>query len=597
MDVLRPRLSVASALWPEMAALGPLAEEAALLEPPSPHERAGIHRDEAGLLVDGLLARVARGRGALDVALGEGLAALAEGDRALRLGYSGIGDYARERLGIAGRTAQGMARLARELRSRPALRAAVRSGEVSSRKAQAVLPVARGEAEAGWVARARVETVRALEAAVREAGAAEEPEEDWERIAIGLSPSGRERLDEAMGLAGKLLGATAPRWQRLEAICQEYLGAHPGPEPGDGEERAASGWDEGRDLPEEAFLRGPVADWLTAAKAALEEERDRWAALQRVEPVAAPYGCDALGSDDGPLADEGRPGNARTEDGGPAGAGTSAALGRTDPGRLDAELRRLTSMRDRWDEVLGHLALLLRMLGLWRDLGFASFSHYCAERLGLSARAVEQRVALERRLHALPSLREAMREGRISYEKARLVASCADEGSAPAWIDRAAKTTCAALREEVEALEAGAQMCARPELSLRVPRRVGRLLDAALRAAREAAGEWLGAGECLERVAAHFVETWKGALSGKPTRHQRVLERDGGRCQVPGCSRAAVHAHHVLYRSRGGEDDPSNLVSLCAAHHLHGVHRGFLRVKGRAPDRLRWGLGESSRAL
>jgi len=41
---------------------------------------------------------------------------------------------------------------------------------VSIRKAQAILPVARGEAEAAWVARAGVETVRALEAAVRKAG-------------------------------------------------------------------------------------------------------------------------------------------------------------------------------------------------------------------------------------------------------------------------------------------------------------------------------------------------------------------------------------------------------------------------------------------
>src|SRR5207237_10776238 len=34
-----------------------------------------------------------------------------------------------------------------------------------------------------------------------------------------------------------------------------------------------------------------------------------------------------------------------------------------------------------------------------------------------------------------------------------------------------------------------------------------------------------------------------------------------------------------------------NLVSLCAAHHLHGVHLGYIRVRGRAPDRLRWELG------
>ncbi len=103
--------------------------------------------------------RGARPRGARR---GEALAALAEGDRTLRLGCSGIGDYARERLGIAGRTAQAMAHLARELRAWPILLEAVRRGELSARKAQAVLLLARGEAEEEWVARARAETVRAL---------------------------------------------------------------------------------------------------------------------------------------------------------------------------------------------------------------------------------------------------------------------------------------------------------------------------------------------------------------------------------------------------------------------------------------------------
>jgi hypothetical protein len=56
----------------------------------------------------------------------------------------------------------------------------------------------------------------------------------------------------------------------------------------------------------------------------------------------------------------------------------------------------------------------------------------------------------------------------------------------------------------------------------------------------------------------------------------------------PVAARHPVHAHHVVYRSRGGSDFKSNLVSLCAAHHLHGVHRGFVCVKGVAPAALVW---------
>ena len=117
-------------------------------------------------------------------------------------------------------------------------------------------------------------------------------------------------------------------------------------------------------------------------------------------------------------------------------------------------------MRDRWDELVGHLGMLLRMLGLWRDMKFQSFAHYCAERLGMATRTVQQRVALERRLYALPALRQAMRERRVSYEKARVVADCADDRSVEEWIRRAEATTCIALKRETET-EREAQMCAR----------------------------------------------------------------------------------------------------------------------------------------
>jgi hypothetical protein len=532
-----------------LASLDVLAAQVLSLDPPPRSERKALLRDEAGLLLDGLLVRVARGRGALDVAIGEGLAALAAGDRALRLGYSGIGDYARERLGIAGRTAQGMARLARELRDRPLLREAVRRGEVTARKAETVLPSARGEAEEGWVARARAETVRALGAAVRTGGGPADggaDEEPWDRIFFPLSAEERAEVDSAMALAGKVLGAAAPKWQRLEVICQEFLAAHP-LDPDEGEDDGPSP------------LGDPVDDWLEGAKAALEEETRQWEFLPEPAAVAAP------------------------EDG-------LAAAADSDPWRLDGELRRLAAMRERWDHLVGHAAMLVKATGLWKDMCFATFRHYCEERLGMSARAVEQRAWLARRLCFLPALREALRAGRLSYEQARLVASVADDTTAEAWIVRAERTTCIALRREIEASE-DRQMCARGELALRVPRGVHQLLWAAIRAVRASSDGWIGPGACLARIAGHFVETWAPLLRERNTLPHRVLERDRGFCQVPGCSRPAVHAHHVVYRSRGGGDEEGNLASFCAAHHLHGVHAGYVRVRGIAPDALTWELG------
>lgn len=55
-----------------------------------------------------------------------------------------------------------------------------------------------------------------------------------------------------------------------------------------------------------------------------------------------------------------------------------------------------------------------------------------------------------------------------------------------------------------------------------------------------------------------------------------VLDRDGYRCAVPGCDHDLwLELHHVVHRSRGGTNEPSNLVSLCSAHHAM-LHEGNL---------------------
>jgi hypothetical protein len=538
------------------AELEALSAAVGVLEPVPPNERRGVQREEAALLLDGLLVRVARGRGAIDLALGDGLASLAVGDRLLRLGFSGLGDYARERLGVAASTAEKLARLARNLAERPLLRQAVHSGAVSPRKAETIVALAHGDQEAAWVARARGETVRSLAAQVKGALGAEAEEEPWERVAFSGRTGEHQKLGEALELAGKVLGATAPKWRRLEALCEEYLGAHP-EEPSTG-----SAGPDGR-----LFDHAPSGRRLEEVEAWLEQESRRWAFISSFDPAPRP-----------------EPGSGPTP---PDPADSEPVL---DLARLDADLRRLRDLRARWDDLLGQLALLLRQLGLWRDLQFASLGHYCAERLGLSERAVSQRASLERRFYELPALRTALREGRVTYEKARIVAAHADERTLGAWIDRAGRLSCVALARQAEA-EEEAQTCAQGGHSFRLPARVVPLLEAALRAARAAAGRFLRPGEALVLIAEHFIATWKPLLQERNTLQKRVLARDRGWCQVPGCSRAALHVHHVRFRSHGGPDTPANLVSLCAAHHLHGVHAGWIQVVGAAPHRLRWSLG------
>lgn len=257
-----------------------------------------------------------------------------------------------------------------------------------------------------------------------------------------------------------------------------------------------------------------LEDGLEPLMELLEQETAQWALLERPNPVLAPV----------------------------AGAAVE-----TDSSLLDAELRRLASLRARWDDVFGHLAMLMQTLGLWRDAGFASFGHYCSERLRMSERTVGQRIALERRLRVLPLLRQAMREGRISYEKARLVAWQADDTTVEEIIGVAEAMTCIDLRRKIEA-EEEEQMCARGDFDFRAPRGVGALLSTAFSAARKEAGEWIPPAECLRRIAQHFIDTWETALKEPSTPQRRILARDRGFCR---CRAAAAPPRRPTTSSSG----------------------------------------------
>lgn len=66
-----------------------------------------------------------------------------------------------------------------------------------------------------------------------------------------------------------------------------------------------------------------------------------------------------------------------------------------------------------------------------------------------------------------------------------------------------------------------------------------------------------------------------------------VRERDGNRCRV--ChSGDGVEVHHVVYRSRLGSSEPSNLVCLCGGCH-RDVHAARLTLAGDAEGlRVTW---------
>ncbi|MCK6460227.1 MAG: HNH endonuclease, partial [Planctomycetes bacterium] len=497
---------------------------------------------------DAALSAVARSLGALDLALGATVAPLFDRGLLAELSYARESDYARERLGMSPAAVSSCVRLARELKTRPILRRAVTAGAVSPRKALAVLTLAVGDGEAAWTEAAMRLSVREIESAAKAAGKAS-PEERFEAEAIVLpmTPGQQERLDAALALARDDLGPEAKRWQCMEAISEEFLSSFAEHDPagrdGEGPRPPAA-----RPPPMSPHAAKVVARQLAAIDEAL-------AAIRRIEEELP--GEDALS--------------------------------------LDARAMRLVAARRRYDEALGILAR--RMLGAgWHETLRYGFEQYCEERLGMRAGAVRTRIWLERRMEELPALREALSSGRIGYTKAVIVARRATWADVGDRIARARATTCQQLgreaqeEEDREGRKRGTRHLWSPSDAAQTVRDAIAAAQAKARAERGAA---IDAGEALAVVADHFVEVWEAhhpdwIRKWRSEQRRRVLMRKGGLCSVPGCSRAAVHVHHVVFRSRGGAKKEWNEIGICAVHHLHGIHLGYLEVSGRAGERLEW---------
>jgi hypothetical protein len=121
---------------------------------------------------------------------------------------------------------------------------------------------------------------------------------------------------------------------------------------------------------------------------------------------------------------------------------------------------------------------------------------------------------------------------------------------------------------------------------------VARLWREAIAQCRELHGRSLADWQCADRFLDSFFAEWDRKDPYGAVLAHKVIARDGYRCTVPGCrSRRGLQAHHVIWRSRGGPDEMWAMSTLCAVHHHHGVHEGWVEVTGEAPHNLSWRLG------
>jgi len=123
------------------------------------------------------------------------------------------------------------------------------------------------------------------------------------------------------------------------------------------------------------------------------------------------------------------------------------------------------------------------------------------------------------------------------------------------------------------------------------PASVAKLWRQACAAVRADAGTVLSDADVVRRMLEHLLAVQVTEEVLERARRHRAIERDGWTCQMPHCrSNGPFHEHHRRFRSAGGSEDPSNLVTLCAPCHAM-LHAGHVILLGQAPDGLTFLVG------
>lgn len=297
---------------------------------------------------------------------------------------------------------------------------------------------------------------------------------------------------------------------------------------------------------------------------------------------------------------------------------------------LDERLENAVVQNTESEKLICGYLRAVRERGVFREFGFINIYDYAAERFGFAERKTRYLLALAKKLQELPKIRAALTEGKIGWCKASRIASRATRDNETMWLDSALSLS---VRELDRRIKDGTDSLA-SMLHFWATESQRAAWENSLELCRRMVGANISPGEALELMAGEFFATYAHNLAEDevdeaeaPTqKHEeaaavtpspkvveervcpenrkelptplnlvsddaftrRVLERDGYACQYPGCSaRKHLHAHHIVFRSRGGTNDPGNGVTLCAFHHrmLHGE---LIKVSGRAPEQLEW---------
>lgn len=189
-------------------------------------------------------------------------------------------------------------------------------------------------------------------------------------------------------------------------------------------------------------------------------------------------------------------------------------LERDRPGEpAEDRLARLASALGPLRRVMAALAERLVAKDAPARLGYARLGDYARERLGISARQVQELARVDRALPALPALERALVGNELPWSKVRLLARVVGAEDEAAWIARARALSTRRLEEEVRASTPRPDPHeidqALPETTVRVwcAPAVCEKWALTREMAERVAGQRLRAGEVLEQVAAEVYSS------------------------------------------------------------------------------------------
>jgi hypothetical protein len=209
----------------------------------------------------------------------------------------------------------------------------------------------------------------------------------------------------------------------------------------------------------------------------------------------------------------------------------------------------------------------------YRAWGFSSFRELVWESYSVSLRTLEGYRDQAADLAIYPELVRALEDG-MDLTRVKLVYDIATEDNVGRWLAVAGRTTVPELRRAV----GWAQDTTRGHALEKYERAIAETQNAnqfvsvhAARRPRTPPRRITGVHPDLVKASYWFVENFEVP---KQSGFERVKEEQHWTCENPRCLLESLGcmAHHLLWRSRGGGNQPTNARCVCRPCHLRGIH-------------------------